>query len=96
MGKTPEAAPRKRRTPLSEDLTDNVGDELKQQKSDGTFLFWLQRFQLDSFSVVWCFISYSLKYFASGTFLTVTNSNTNSVQIHSDCLICTTVSGCTV
>ncbi|XP_070199998.1 anillin-like isoform X5 [Littorina saxatilis] len=34
MGKTPEAAPRKRRTPLSEDLTSNVGDNSSQQNTD--------------------------------------------------------------
>lgn len=34
MGKTPEAAPRKRRTPLSEDQTDNVGEETNQTVDD--------------------------------------------------------------
>ena len=36
MGKTPEAAPRKRRTPLAEDLTDsNVVEEPPDPNADG-------------------------------------------------------------
>ena len=41
MGKTPEAAPRKRRTPLSEDLTDNVGGETTKQNLEGDSHFVL-------------------------------------------------------
>jgi hypothetical protein len=34
MGKTPDPVPRKRRTPLSEDLTNTV-EEARQQKVEG-------------------------------------------------------------
>lgn len=37
MGKTPEAVPRKRRSPFEEDRTGNVNSDLNQHTSDSMY-----------------------------------------------------------